>query len=453
MYSILIFLQTLNTFHSSGISMEFNVVDGVPRLKELIGASKNPKAPQITIYLKSEYASDEERAGIVRNKLRSTKLRDITQKSEIIYDPSDDETLINTDVEFMQSYYNFMKDAGCNFDTSWVLRIELDRSKMLERNFRMWEVQMKLEEKFGDEIHCIFSDDNYQSLVIRIRLGSDRTDTGGDKEDDDIVQLMKHFERSIMDGLVLGGVPGVNNAFIPTRASRPCTLRIAEDGSVLEDNDTREIVIIAEGTSDSGLMEVMKLPEVDKQRTCSNYIYEVYLLLGVEAARSLLLREMFKVFQSGDAFINHRHIEMLVDTMTCKGDLTPITRNGIQRLNVGPLARSSFEMTEQEFTNAAAFAEVDNFQGVSSNIMCGQRFPGGTGECDIVLDEDRLFEKLQLPPIAEAQESVYMDSPDDAELQQQARSQLHFDFSLAGAPSSSNAARFDMDAVADVVFC
>lgn len=432
--------------------MEFNVVDGVPRLKELIGASKNPKAPQITIYLKSEFASDEERAGIVRNKLRSTKLRDITQKSEIIYDPSDDETLINTDVEFMQSYYNFMKDAACSFDTSWVLRIELDRSKMLERNLRMWEVQMKLEEKFGDEIHCIFSDDNYKSLVIRIRLGSDRTDMGGNsREDDDIVQLMKHFERSIMDGLVLRGVPGVNNAFIPTRASRPCILRIAEDGSVLEDNDTREIVIIAEGTSDSGLMEVMKLPEVDKQRTCSNYIYEVYLLLGVEAARSLLLREIFKVFQSGDAFINHRHIEMLVDTMTCKGDLTPITRNGIQRLNVGPLARSSFEMTEQEFTNAAAFAEVDNFQGVSSNIMCGQRFPGGTGECDIVLDEDRLFQKLKLPPISETQKAR-VDEPFAAEIQQQAKSQLHFDFSLAGTPSSSNAARFDLEDVEDISF-
>lgn len=63
---------------------------------------------------------------------------------------------------------------------------------MLECNLRMWDVRMKLEEKFGDEIHCIFSDDNYKSVVIRIRLGSDRTDVGGDREDDDICFIEHH---------------------------------------------------------------------------------------------------------------------------------------------------------------------------------------------------------------------------------------------------------------------
>ena len=416
--------MTLNTFHNTGISMEFNVVDGVPRLEELFGASKNPKAPQITIYLRPEFATDEHRAGIVRNKLRSTRLRDICKKSEIVYDPSDDATLVAGDAAFLRSYHNFMRDVACGFDAAWVLRIELDRAKMLERNLRLWEVQARLEEKFGDEIQCVFSDDNHASLVARIRLGSDE----GAGEDEDVIFLLKHFERSIMDGLVLRGVPGINNAVIPTRASRPCIVRVGDDGGVVEDGDTREVVIIADGSNGTGLMEVMKLPEVDTRRTTSNFVYEVYGILGVEAARNLLLREIFKVFQSGDSFINHRHIELLVDTMTCRGDLTPITRNGIQKLNVGPMARSGFETTEEQFYNAAAFAEVDNFQGVSANIMVGQTFKGGTGECEVVLDEERILASLHVPAVGDVPEPVARSDGASERARARATAQLELDF-------------------------
>ena len=43
---------TLNTFHSAGISQLTNVTTGVARIRELIQATKTPKDPKITIYLK-----------------------------------------------------------------------------------------------------------------------------------------------------------------------------------------------------------------------------------------------------------------------------------------------------------------------------------------------------------------------------------------------------------------
>ena len=52
-------LALRDTFHSSGVATQFNVVDGVPRLEELISASKKSKAPAIT---KPDFAKDEDKA-------------------------------------------------------------------------------------------------------------------------------------------------------------------------------------------------------------------------------------------------------------------------------------------------------------------------------------------------------------------------------------------------------
>ena len=43
--------MTLNTFHLAGVS-DRNVTLGVPRLQELLDASKNIKTPGMTLYLK-----------------------------------------------------------------------------------------------------------------------------------------------------------------------------------------------------------------------------------------------------------------------------------------------------------------------------------------------------------------------------------------------------------------
>lgn len=43
--------MTLNTFHLAGVS-DKNVTLGVPRLQELLDASKNIKTPNMTIHLK-----------------------------------------------------------------------------------------------------------------------------------------------------------------------------------------------------------------------------------------------------------------------------------------------------------------------------------------------------------------------------------------------------------------
>ena len=81
--------------------------------------------------------------------------------------------------------------------------------------------------------------------------------------------------------------------------------------------------------------------------------------------------------------------------MTNRGTLMSIDRFGINRGNIGPLAKCSFEETTDQLFKAAIFGELDKLNGVSSNIMMGQIPPCGTGAIDILLDESKLINMHQ----------------------------------------------------------
>ena len=93
--------------------------------------------------------------------------------------------------------------------------------------------------------------------------------------------------------------------------------------------------------------------------------------------------------------MNYRHLSLLIYTMTYKGQLMSIDRHGINRGDIGPLAKSSFEETTDMLINASIFAEYDNVNGVSANVMLGQIAPCGTGDSEILLDEEYLYELMK----------------------------------------------------------
>jgi DNA-directed RNA polymerase beta' subunit len=71
-----------------------------------------------------------------------------------------------------------------------------------------------------------------------------------------------------------------------------------------------------------------------------------------------------------------------------------VDRYGINKMDIGPLAKASFEETEKILLSAALFGEMDPVTGISANIMMGQPIRGGTGFFDILFDESA-FMRLQ----------------------------------------------------------
>jgi DNA-directed RNA polymerase beta' subunit len=91
-----------------------------------------------------------------------------------------------------------------------------------------------------------------------------------------------------------------------------------------------------------------------------------------------------------------------------------VDRYGINKNNIGPLAKASFEETEKILLRAALFGEMDPVTGVSSKIMTGQPIKGGTTFSQLLLDESALL-RLQkgLPPVADVQEEEVEELDDE----------------------------------------
>tara|TARA_B110000208_G_C11551813_1_gene351983 strand:- start:71 stop:739 length:669 start_codon:yes stop_codon:yes gene_type:complete len=147
-------------------------------------------------------------------------------------------------------------------------------------------------------------------------------------------------------------------------------------------------------TTGSNLLEIFNHPAVDTFKTFSNDIHEVLNVFGIEAARALIINEIHDIFEQSSSNVNFRHLALLADVMTNKGYIMSIDRHGINKSNRGPLAKCSFEETPDIILKAALFAEVDNINGVSSNIMLGQEPKIGTGSIDILFDEEKYFESI-----------------------------------------------------------
>jgi DNA-directed RNA polymerase II subunit RPB1 len=150
--------------------------------------------------------------------------------------------------------------------------------------------------------------------------------------------------------------------------------------------DKEEYVLETDGTN---LMSVLANDYVNSEMTISNDITEIYTIFGVEAARQALYNEIDDILNSTTS-VNHRHIALLVDTMTCKGYLLSVDRHGINRSDIGPLAKCSFEETSDILIKAGVFGEIDRINGVSANIILGQIANCGTGDSQVIMDLSKL---------------------------------------------------------------
>jgi DNA-directed RNA polymerase II subunit RPB1 len=381
--------MTLNTFHYAGVSAK-NVTLGVPRLKEIINVAKKVKTPSLSVYLRKDVAQDRERAKTAQAKLEYTTLHSVTHSCEIYYDPDPKNTILPEDREFVASYYEMPdEEVPLELLSPWVLRIELNREMMVDKKLTMPDVAERINDMFKSDLSVIFTDDNAEKLVLRIRIINDENAASkGDDEaggsGDDV--FLKRIESSMLTQLRLSGVTDIRKVFIRT------TTRPAFDGAEAYKTE-QEWMLDTEGCN---LLEVLNHPDVDHTRTQSNHLIETLEVLGIEAVRNALLKELRGVIEFDGSYVNYRHLAILVEVMTYRGHLMAITRHGINRVETGPLMRCSFEETVDILLEAAAFAERDMMRGVSENIMLGQFSNIGTGAFTLLLNEEMLHDAIEV---------------------------------------------------------
>jgi len=103
------------------------------------------------------------------------------------------------------------------------------------------------------------------------------------------------------------------------------------------------------------------------------------------------LNEFREILKPYNITINPRHLDILVEWMTFRGNLVPVNRFGINRVkDVSVLRKATFEETADILYNAAVFSETDQLKGVSEKIIFGQKISIGTNICRIYIDENKV---------------------------------------------------------------
>ena len=93
------------------------------------------------------------------------------------------------------------------------------------------------------------------------------------------------------------------------------------------------------------LIQFYALTGVKASKTTSNNTYEVASVLGIEAARQTIMTEINYTMESHGMSIARRHITLLADLMTCRGEVLGITRHGLAKMKESVLMLASFEKT------------------------------------------------------------------------------------------------------------
>ena len=322
--------MTLKTFHFSGIS-SMNVTLGVPRLKEIINAAKLISTPIITAKLECD--DNKVAARIVKAGIEKTTLGEVAKYIKEVYSPESCYVSVEIDLQAIEQ-------LKLNVDVYSVRRAILGGVK-------------------GDKILKSLSEDG-----VLIKRGSKSklrvyvpTKVG-------TTPVPRYFAmqmlKTSLPNVIVQGIPSVNRAVI----------------NETEKDGRPSYNLLMEGY---GLQEVIGSPGIDGLCTTTNHILEVESVLGVEAARTQISAEIENIMSAYGIGIDRRHLLLLSDIMTFKGEVLGITRFGVSKMRESILMLASFEKTTDHLFDAAVHARTDSIVGVSECIIMGMSVPVGTG--------------------------------------------------------------------------
>ena len=159
----------------------------------------------------------------------------------------------------------------------------------------------------------------------------------------------------------------------------------------------RRYCLLVEGLD---FAKVKSVSGVDGLKTSSNHVIETNEVLGIEAARVVLIDQVFEVMGNYSISIDRRHVELVADIMTTRGTVLGINRFGLQHMKESVLMLASFEKTTEFLFDAAVHARQDDICGVSECITLGMPVHLGTGCCKFLYNPPtKMKRRFPLKPL------------------------------------------------------
>ncbi|MEC8313334.1 MAG: DNA-directed RNA polymerase subunit A'' [Candidatus Thermoplasmatota archaeon] len=319
--------MTMRTFHYAGVAT-VNVTQGLPRIIEIVDARKVPQTPTMTIRLHPDKKTSAEEAQKLAAAIEVTTTVNIAS--------------LETDVAQRR------------------LVLKLNKSNLKQKNMTASEVKDKLEQATRLYVQAD-KDGNKASKLTLIPGVHSEEDLADLAENPPSYTMLLQLEEKIRD-LRLKGIPNVERA------------------NVQLDDKTGEYYL---STIGSNLSRVSEIEAIDRSRTYTNNIIEIYEYLGIEAARQAIVNELQATLDGARLEVDVRHLLLVADVMTSEGEVRAIGRHGVSGTKHSILARAAFEVTVNHLLKAGIIGERDQLTGVAENIIVGQPISLGTGSVEL----------------------------------------------------------------------
>ena len=314
--------MTMRTFHYAGVAT-VNVTQGLPRIIEIVDARKVPQTPTMTIRLKEDQMQDGNAAKKLAAAIEVTTTVNIAK--------------LETDVAQRR------------------LVLHLNKTNLKQKNMSAGEVKDKLEQ--ATRLYVQADKEKNPSTLTLIPSVHSEEDLAELAENPPSYTMLLQLEEKIRD-MRLKGIPGIERA------------------NPQLDDKTGEYYL---STIGSNLQRISELENIDRSRTYTNNIIEIYDYLGIEAARQAIVNELQLTLDGARLEVDVRHLLMVADVMTSEGEVRAIGRHGVSGTKHSILARAAFEVTVNHLLKAGIIGEKDHLTGVAENIIVGQPISLGTG--------------------------------------------------------------------------
>ncbi|OTB09250.1 hypothetical protein M426DRAFT_316541 [Hypoxylon sp. CI-4A] len=336
--------MTLKTFHFAGVA-GMSITQGVPRIKEIINASKSISTPVISCPLVND--KNISAAKVVRARIEKTYIEDILRYSEDQWEP-----------------YRAFITLHINTDALEGMQLGINLHDI--KNAIVKQKKLKIQSSDID----VFEQDASIEITVRppdpdaAAKRAVRSKTAIAEAMADLLVRVSHLKR-VLPSVPVAGYPGATRAIIQSNDE--------------EEKGNFKYKVLVEGY---GLRQCINTEGVQGTRVVTNSITECRDILGIEAARTTIAKEISSVMN--DMGIDPRHMDLLADVMTYKGEILGITRFGLSKMRDSVLQLASFEKTADHLFDAAAGMKDDPIEGVSEKIIMGQTMSVGTGAFQMV---------------------------------------------------------------------
>lgn len=299
-------------------------------------------------------------------RMENLLLGSVVIEEEILYEPDHSDTIREQDRFIVHSFSRLPdrspEDGSCVCD--YVIRLTLDSQKLLCHRLTVESLVESVTQVYHDNVVFSWSDEHCDPCVLRMRPLMDRKSRPGEG-----YVLAKEFLKKVKTDVTISGLQDVSRTYLRW--------------------DQRESEYVVD-TDGSNLAEVAGFPHVDWTRTYSNDVNEVCKVLGIEAAREVLVRELVGVLSFDSSYINRKHPSLLAELMCHRGSVMSISRHGLNRTESSPLFKCSFEETVDKLLEAARFYTLDNLKGPTERLFLGAIPKFGTGCFGLYLDVEKL---------------------------------------------------------------